>query len=118
MIAPVIENNIGMAGTVTDNTIMVCWASSGFPWASILYVKTGSLINAVMLPVSDHRDSMATFFDFLQNDNEFIAVSVAHFCKDESRWSMSKRTYRVRWPKFDAWRSDSIDGEKNGGQEI
>jgi hypothetical protein len=111
MVRPVAENTINSQGTITDRVVIVCWASSGFPWATIVFVRTGDLIHAVMLPVSDHVESLPTFLGFMRNDNDSIATSVAKFVRgvDGSSWELARESKRTHWPKNYTWEPDATD---------
>jgi len=83
MVRPVVDNRFGFKGTVTDNTVLVCWARRGYPWATVVFVRTGRLLHAVMMPISDHLESIPTYLSFLANDNQSRAMKVGRFeCND------------------------------------
>jgi hypothetical protein len=109
IVRPVSSNTIGLRGTITDRTVIVCWASSGFPWATIVFVRTGYLLHAVMLPVSDHLDSLPTFLDFMSNRNESIATRVARYIQrgEGNFWELAREGNRTQWPKQNTWESVS-----------
>lgn len=101
MVRPFLDTNLDLKGTVLDRQVLVCWSSSGFPWASIVTVPAGESLHSVMLPAGDHAEGIATWDSFMKNDNESIAVKIARFEPkgEQSHWLLSKKTWRVRWPK-------------------
>lgn len=105
MVRPVIDCP-DMRSTVEDRRVHVCWGASNRPWATIVFVRTGNLTNAVMMPISDRPDAIATYLEFLKNDNEMIVVREAIFSTGdgESGWKVSPTGHPVRWPKGDSWR--------------
>lgn len=97
MIRPVVHSDFDMQGTVSDRKVLICWSSSGFPWATVIFVRFGETMHSVLLPVTDHPDSFAVFQDFLENRNEEIAIRLGQH--DGERWNISRESLRIRWPK-------------------
>lgn len=87
-------------GTITDKKLLMCMGSSGMPWATILFVKTADVINGVMIPTFGDGDQVATFFDFLKNDNSSIQVCPCQFAGD--KWEIAQKTMSLIWPKANA----------------
>jgi len=55
------------------------------------------MLHAVMIPVFDQLDAVATFMGFLQNENDSVGAS---FCRlEQEHWEISKGTTRLIWPK-------------------
>jgi hypothetical protein len=96
MVRPLIAG-FDFQGTITDKNLLVCMGSSGSPWAMIVFVKTSSLVHAVLVPVFDDPDRVVTFMDFLQNDNSAIQVASCRF--EQNQWEISKDTRPLIWPK-------------------
>ncbi len=105
MVRPVGKNTINLRGTISDRIVIVCWASSGFPWAVVVFVRTGELLHAVMLPVSDHLDSLPTFLDFMGDSNDSVATSVARYTQRQEGnfWELARESKRTQWPKNYTW---------------
>ena len=97
MVRPVKSADASTQGTITSRNLLTCWASSGFPWAMIVYVKTGTALHAVMIPVFDHGDGVSTFLGFQQSSNESIAARISRFAAD--KWEIAKQTTGITWPK-------------------
>lgn len=98
IVRPVLDTGLNLQGTVNDRFLMVCRKENGF-WAQIVFVKTGRLLHAVMLPVWDRLDMIAVYLDFLKNENEIITVSLCQF--DHDHWNIDKRQVSMIWPKSD-----------------
>ena len=65
----------------------------------IIFVKTGELRNAVLLPFPESADSMATFMEFLKNDHEQIHVMYGKYEANPGQWTFEKERRLVIWPK-------------------
>ena len=65
-------------------------------------------MHAVMLPVSDHVESLPIFLDFMRNANESITTRVAKFTKRDngSAWELARESKRTHWPKQYTWEVD------------
>ncbi len=101
MVRPVVENPFSFTGTVSDRRFLICWSTSGFPWATVVFVRTGDSLHAVMLPLSDEVEAIATFLSFLKNENESIAMKLACHTRHGTggRWELSAEVLRMHWIK-------------------
>lgn len=81
MVRPVQSLNLDLRGTVTDNKLVVCRGPGRSPWALIVFIRTSRSMHAVMIPVFDQPDAVATFLGFLNNRNESVKGSLA--CLEE-----------------------------------
>jgi len=98
MVRPLLSSGFDFQGSITDKMFLVCWSSSGFAWAIIVFIRTGLLLHAVMLPVSDRADMVPTYFDFLRSQNESISVTLCSYEQGQRHWDMKKPS-RLTWPK-------------------
>ncbi len=48
----------------------------------MVFVRTGELRNAVLLPYPEEADSLATYMEFLNNDHEQIHVMIGQYQTD------------------------------------
>jgi hypothetical protein len=101
MVRPLLETELNLRGTVLDRQILVAWSASGFPWATIIIVPAGDTLHGVMLPVGDHVEGIGTWHDFMNNDNESIAIKLGRFDPgvEGGLWQLSKQSWRIQWPK-------------------
>ena len=99
MVRPILSCGINFQGTVTDRMVLVCWSSSGAPWAIIVFIKTGQLLHSVMLPIFDQVDMVPTFIDFLKNQNESISVAGYRYEQGEAHWKLNNEPTRFIWLK-------------------
>lgn len=99
MVRPLVSSGIDFQGSVTDMMFLVCWSSSGFPWAIIVFVRTGILLHSVMLPISDRADMLHIYFDFLKNPSESISVRLCRLDQQQNQWNINKEPILLAWPK-------------------
>lgn len=99
MVRPVQTCGFNFQGTISDRMVLVCVGSSAFPWAVIVFIRTGQLLHSVILPVFDQVDMISTFIDFLKNQNERIKVTLCTFNKYKDRWESNKNPIYLKWPK-------------------
>lgn len=86
-------------GTVEDYSAMACIGSSGRPWATIITVRAGDRLNAVLMPASNHHESVETYLSFLKNENESIHAHNIQFDQDAKHWEMEPHGRQLAWPK-------------------
>ncbi len=100
-VRPILGTDLELRGTMLDRQVLVTWAASGFPWATIIIIPTGDALHGVMLPAGDHVKQITTWLDFMNNDNDSIAVKLAQHEPDRKGgvWRLSKETLRLQWPK-------------------
>jgi len=99
MVRPVQTCFLDLQGTITDKRLLVCRRSGGSSWAWIVFVRTSRLLHAVMMPIFDQPDAVATFLDFLQDENDSIEV---YFCRlEQDGWVPEGEPFKLGWPKRD-----------------
>lgn len=84
-------------GSIDDGVVRVCWSPGGHAWAGMVFVRTGSLVNAALVPVFDDAIGRAEFERFLLAGHGSFEVSTATF--ENGRWSLSGERVGVEWPK-------------------
>jgi hypothetical protein len=99
MFRPLRFKNVGYEGTITDRRLLVCHATNGRIWAQIVLISAANQMHAVMVPAFDSADSVPTFLDFLENDNERIQVSTGEFDPRNRRWIIYADRREQIWPK-------------------
>jgi hypothetical protein len=100
MVRPIHEfGGTAPLGTVEDNVAMACAGSSGKHFGLILFVRTGTLMHGVLMPAFEHADAVATYLDFLANENETLLVTYCRFDAEERCWSANEGRIPVTWPK-------------------
>jgi hypothetical protein len=97
MVRPIISTTIEMQGTVTDGLAFLCMGGSGSPWAVIVLVKTEEQLYGVMVPTFESPDQIDAFLSFLKNTNSSIRVATGQL--EEDKWTVSKDTAQMTWPK-------------------
>jgi hypothetical protein len=98
-----IDNFSGTAprGTIEDGVAMVCFGSSGKPFGQVVCIRTNDVYQAVLLPAYDNPESAAAYFDFLNNDNETLAVNYCQFDAKDRCWHGNDQPMITTWPKRD-----------------
>jgi len=99
MVRPVLSSGFDFQGTITDKMFLICWGSSGNAWAIIVFIRTGALLHAVMLPVYDRADMVSTYIGFLRNQSDSISVALCRYEQGQEHWKINKEPTRLEWPK-------------------
>jgi hypothetical protein len=102
MVRPIQLGRTDMAGTISDGSVRLCASGSGLPWGIIVFVRTGEMRNAVLLPCADtvsYSESVATYYDFLKNDHELIHVHHGTLDEKLRQWTVHPDRLPMTWPK-------------------
>jgi hypothetical protein len=87
-------------GTIEDNRVGICFGSSGRPWAMMVFVRIEEDVFAVLMPASDHIDSLDAYRSFREEDEDrWLNVSEAVFEPARGHWEACENPFRVFWPK-------------------
>ena len=86
-------------GTLEDDFCGTCLGSSGKRFAQIVYVRIADRCHAVLMPGAENPESAATYFEFLNNDNEVLRVSHTQFNHEQQCWEMHPEPVTFHWPK-------------------
>lgn len=97
MVRPVKASDLDLQGTVTDGMLFVCREGGDFPWALIVFIRTSRVLHAVLIPVLDQPEAVATFLGFLQDQNDSIDASCCRF--EQDRWEINEEVGKLVWPK-------------------
>ena len=65
----------------------------------IIFIRTGELRHAVLIPHQENVDSLVIYLDFLKNDREQIHVLRGVYQPDAERWLFEPERRAVNWPK-------------------
>jgi len=99
MVRPVINAPPAITGTVDDRWLHICWpddVKDGAPWGLMVYIRTGHLLNAVILPTLENQADVDRFSQFLYSQGASFEVSYARY--EETHWKVMKKRQRVEWP--------------------
>jgi hypothetical protein len=99
MIRPILAGSSTMQGTLTDGIVHLCASASGDPWGMIVFIRTGKLRHAALLPHEANAESLAIYLDFLRNDHERIHVMRGVYEPTAERWLFESTRQPVLWPK-------------------
>lgn len=97
MVRPVQSLDFDLQGTITDNKLFICRGSGRSPWALIVFIRTSRSLHAVLVPVFEQPDTVATFLGFLQGENNLVEGALG--CFEEGHWEISKEMGKLIWPK-------------------
>jgi len=95
LVRPMMGVPTGLAGTITDRQLFLCMGSPK-PWAFMVFVRTGSDMHAVLLPVMEDDESAARFLHFLKDPSRRFEVRPARFAGDH--WDVAKDSRMIDWP--------------------
>jgi hypothetical protein len=104
IIRPVGEfGGLAPRGTIEDNTVGICFGSSGRPWAMIVFVRIDQDVFAVLMPAFNHIDSLDAYRSFREEDaDRRLNVLEAVFEPQQGRWEACENPFRAFWPKQSA----------------
>ena len=96
MVRPVLTEPCPFKGTLTDH-LFYFLINSDRPWALLIFVRTESHVNAVLVPTMDDEENTKRFFDFLKKPCSTINARLARWEGD--RWEMSSQSETHVWPE-------------------
>ena len=95
MVRPALNNPRNLEGTLSDRYLYV-WMYEDKPWALLVFVRTGDLLNSVALPVMQGAEDSARFIRFLNSQN---TTTEARFAKWKGNsWEISSKPETQVWP--------------------
>ncbi len=96
MVRPVLTNPSPFTGTLTDNWLYVLM-NGNHPWALLIFIRTESHVNAVLVPTLDSEENYFYFVDFLKKPGSTIDVRSALWKGD--KWEISSKSETHVWPE-------------------
>lgn len=96
MVRPLQANSLGLQGTITDKLLFICGGYRS-PWALVVFIRTSQLLSAVLIPIFDQPDTVASFLGFLKNKNDLIPATLCRF--EQGQWNIDKESFDLSWPK-------------------
>jgi hypothetical protein len=96
MVRPVLSQESGIRGTISDGLLFVCFCGTQIPWAFIVFVRTGDRIHAVLAPAFDEPNGAAHFVDFLRSDGGEIPANRCRF--EDNKWLVTEPPEMLMWP--------------------
>jgi hypothetical protein len=97
MVRPVQSQFLNLKGTISDGYMLVCGMAQRMPWALIVFVRTSTLLNAVLMPVFESVDAVSKYYNFLKNDRETLRANRCVFSK--KGWEIDTQEIEMSWPK-------------------
>jgi hypothetical protein len=86
-------------GTVDDGLVKACFGSSCGPFAMLVCVRTNAALHAVLMPAHGNAEAAATYWDFLQNENERLSANDCRYDKATETWQGTEQPTVIHWPK-------------------
>ena len=96
LVRPFLINPSPFKGTLTDDWLYVLMNGSQ-PWALLIFIRTESHVNAVLVPTLDSEENYFYFVDFLKKPGSTINVRNALWKGD--RWEISSKSETHVWPE-------------------
>jgi hypothetical protein len=88
-----------LRGTIEDNTLWACFGSSGFPFATLVWIRLNDELHGVLMPAADNAESAATYEDFLKNDKETLRMSELVYHPERKAYDRHPESFEVNWTK-------------------
>ncbi len=89
-------------GTLCDNVTGLCYGISDRPFAHLVYVYIVDRCYAALLPLANNPDSAATYWEFLNSENEKLIIRHTQFDSINKCWRINPEPIIALWPKSDA----------------
>jgi len=99
MVRPIATDAIAMQGTLSDGKITLCPSITDLPWGMMVFIGTGMLRHAVLIPCFKGINSLATYLEFMRNDHEQIHTMIGQYFTDPERWVFNPERTPIHWPK-------------------
>ncbi len=99
MIRPIQPGSTTMEGTLSDGIVHLCASASGNPWAMIMFIRTGELRHAALIPFPENEEALAIYLDFLKNHHEQIHVMRGVYEPANDRWLFESERRPQTWLK-------------------
>ena len=104
IVRPLAVGSDVMLGTVKDGEMSFCASNHGLPWGVIIFIRTGKLQHAVLLPAFYSSEGVETYRGFLQNDNTEIRVMKGKFDFNNKTCRVNPDRIKTMWPKsLETW---------------
>lgn len=99
LVRPVIELSFDSDGTLRDKTLLLCMIGDRF-WAFNVFIRTGTQLHGVLVPILEDSESAARFHRFLNAPFPEFPVKIARM--GEGRvWEVHPETKLLSWPSAD-----------------
>lgn len=95
LVRPLASPQEHLKGTISDGQCYLCTGSTG-PWAILTFIRTGTLMHGVLVPVLESPDSAARFVAFLKEPAPRIEVKLTRFTG--AAWEVATRSVTFTWP--------------------
>ena len=100
MVRPALNNPLNLKGTLTDQYLNI-WMYQNKPWAILVFVRTGDLLNSVAMPIMQGEEDSARYIRFLKDQSTTTETRLAKWNGDS--WEIFSKPETQFWPppRFD-----------------
>ncbi len=104
-----------LQGTLVNGEVSICADRGGVPWGTIVFVKTGPISQAVLLPFPDNPQAMELFRRFLEDDHRSdLEIMHGKYEFDARVWRINPQRHPLQWPKsLDSYPPDRHHDQTN-----
>lgn len=96
MARPILEAPDDLQATVTSRLMYLC-RTDAWPWAMLIFLRTGSHRHAVLVPIFENHHAIARYLNFLRSPDREFEAHMTQLRDDD--WEVSTRAQRFEWPK-------------------
>jgi hypothetical protein len=100
LVRPILRAPAEITGTISDQWLYLC-TGEPHPWAFLIFVRTGTDLHGVVVPILEDEVGALRFLEFLKNPARSIEVKLARLV--EEHWEVAPNASCLNWPepKFD-----------------
>jgi hypothetical protein len=84
-----------LTGTLSDGKLYLC-KTAAWPWAMMVFVRTGTFMHAVMIPCFEQDHAVARYLGFLNGQEVEVTGYLTEFAGEQ--WNVSTEPKRFHWP--------------------
>lgn len=100
LVRPLLPGSSRLKGSVDDRLFNVCWGEgSANPWGIIVYVRTGEMLHAALVPMFQDPIGAEKFEQFMTSSQTMLVTGLAKL--EDDHWAVSSRRTAVEWPPGD-----------------
>jgi len=96
MVRPLLRFPDSLQGTLSDRKLYLC-KTDAWPWAILLFVRTGKFMHSVVLPCFDQDHAVARYLRFLDGNDRSFTAYLTEF--DGDQWKVSTEGKLFEWPE-------------------
>jgi len=98
LVRPLAPMPADFRGTISDGKLFLC-RGTRMPWASMVFVRTGTQMHAVLVPTLKDAESAEYFLHFMSRPTPRIEATSMRLAGDH--WERSSDAHFIEWPAAD-----------------